>query len=76
MRGTAGTDSDYDLLVVVPDDVPPCPAAKHPGLRDPLGPLHVWRHPRVDPHRLLRATSPPCVPAVHGRAGGESSISA
>ncbi|HAM59033.1 MAG TPA: hypothetical protein DCQ64_27910 [Candidatus Rokubacteria bacterium] len=30
-RGTAGPDSDYDLLVVVPDDVPlPCSEARGP----------------------------------------------
>jgi len=74
MRGTAGTDSDYDLLVVVPDDVP---LALRRSTRayetlwglSTSGDILVW-----NPHRLLRATAPPCVPAVHGRAGGDSAL--
>ena len=36
-RGTAGPDSDYDLLIVVSDDAPPGVETKHARLPDSLG---------------------------------------
>jgi hypothetical protein len=36
-RGDSGPDSDYDLLVVVPNDAPPGAEAKPAGLRGPAG---------------------------------------
>ena len=53
---------------------PPWPAAKRPGLRGPLGAPDLRRHPHMDPHRLRRASAPPCVLAVHGGARREAAL--
>lgn len=65
-RGTAGPDSDYDLLLVVPDDAPP---ALRRGTRayealwglPAAGDILVWTHTAFAERLHLRASLPSTV---------------
>jgi len=65
-RGTVGADSDYDLLLVVPDDVPPAlRRSTHAyealwGLSK-SGDILVWTHTAFSERLHLRASLPSTV---------------
>ena len=65
-RGTAGADSDYDLLVVVPDNVPPAlrgSARAYDALwgLPTAGDILVWTHTAFAERLHLRASLPSTV---------------
>ena len=65
-RGTAGADSDYDLLVVVPDNVPPAlrgSARAYEALwgLPTAGDILVWTHTAFAERLHLRASLPSMV---------------
>ncbi len=65
-RGTAGPESDYDLLVVVPDDVPPAlrrSARAYEALwgLPTSGDILVWTHTAFIERLHLRASLPATV---------------
>jgi predicted nucleotidyltransferase len=65
-RGTAGADSDYDLLVVVPDDVPPALRRSTRAYEalwglSTSGDILVWTHTAFSERLHLRASLPSTV---------------
>jgi len=69
-RGEAGPDSDYDLLVLVPDDAPPAHRSSRVGYQALRGTgvaadVIVWTEGAF----LRRATVPSSLPAIVVREG-------
>lgn len=65
-RGTAGPDSDYDLLVVVPDDAPPALRRSTRAYEvlwglSTAGDILVWTHTAFSERLHLRASLPSTV---------------
>jgi predicted nucleotidyltransferase len=65
-RGTAGADSDYDLLVVVPDDAPPALRRSTRAYEvlwglSTSGDILVWTHAAFSERLHLRASLPSTV---------------
>jgi predicted nucleotidyltransferase len=65
-RGTAGADSDYDLLVVVPDDAPPALRRSTRAYEalwglSTSGDILVWTHTAFAERLHLRASLPSTV---------------
>jgi uncharacterized protein len=62
-RGDAGPDSDYDLMVILPDEAPPDLQRGDPGYRAIRGTgvaadLHVWPKSYFDRQLHLKASFP------------------
>ncbi len=64
-RGEAGPDSDYDILLVMPDDSPPellRPTRAYEALWGlPAVDVHVWLRSRFESRMHLRASLPSTV---------------
>ena len=62
-RGDAGTDSDYDIMVILPDDAPPNLRRGHPGYRALRGTgaavdVQVWPQGNFNRQLHLKASLP------------------
>jgi predicted nucleotidyltransferase len=67
-RGEAGPDSDYDLLLIMPDDAPPSlldprTACKVLGGTGIAADVLLWRRSRFERRRHLRASLPGTIDA-------------
>ncbi len=73
-RGEAGPDSDYDLMVVVPDSASPERRGQPSRLRGALGHGDGRRCPGVDPPSLRLSTTSQGLVTVHYPGGGEVAL--